>query len=130
MARATTQHPRRRRLVRRLVVGFSAAAIATALSTGTVGAAHTLGTLDCGSAGVFEVEGVKPAGPPFDVPPPWSGIYLLEGTTQVFRAFSNSHFGTVMTPAERSPRPLITCTLTSEGPMFETPWTLVGMLGP
>jgi hypothetical protein len=46
---------------------------------------------------------VKPVGPPFDVPPPWSGIYLLEGTTQVFRAFSNSHFDLEMTPATDVP---------------------------
>jgi len=103
---------------------------AMAVSAGGVGAAHTLGTLDCGTAGVFQVEGVHPAGPPFDVPPPWSGIFLLEGTTQVFRAFSNSHFGITMKPASKSPRPLITCTLTSEGPMFDPAWTLVGVLLP
>jgi hypothetical protein len=108
----------------------AAVTLATAVSAGGVGAAHALGTLDCGTAGVFQVEGVEPAGPPFDVPPPWAGIFLLDGTTQVFRAFSNSHFGTTMTPASKSPRPLITCTLTSEGPMFDPPWTLVGMLLP
>jgi hypothetical protein len=107
-----------------------AVTLAMALSAGAVGATHTLGTLDCGNGLVFEVEGVEPAGPPFDVPPPWSGIYLLEDTTQVFRAFSNSHFGTTMMPASKSPRPLLTCTLTSEGPMFDPPWTLVGMLVP
>ena len=106
------------------------AAILLAVAAGGVSAAHTLGTLDCGDAGVFEVEGVKPAGPPFDVPPPWSGIFLLEGTTTVFRAFSNSHFGTHMTPLDHARRPFISCTLTSEGPMFETPWTLVGVLLP
>jgi hypothetical protein len=113
-------------------IAFIVAAVTAlmAVSAGGVAATHTFGTLDCGPAGVFEVEGVKPAGPPFDVPPPWSGIYLLEGTTQVFRAFSNSHFGTTMTPATKPPRPLMSCTLTSEGPMFETPWTLVGMLVP
>jgi hypothetical protein len=79
---------------------------------------------------VYQVEGIKPAGPPFDVPPPWSGIYLLEGTTKVFRTFANSHFGTRMTPADMAPLGLITCTLTSEGPMFATPWTLEGMLLP
>ena len=104
--------------------------LATALSPGLVGAAHTLGTLDCGDGLVFAVEGVKPAGPPFDVPTPWSGIFLLEGTTQVFRAFSNSHFGITMVPALKSPRPLLTCTLTSEGPMFDPAWTLEGMLLP
>ena len=57
-------------------------------------------------------------------------IFLLEDTTQVFRAFSNPHFGTTMVPASKSPRPLLTCTLTSEGPMFDPEWTLVGMLVP
>ena len=107
-----------------------ATTLAMAASAGGVGAAHTLGTLDCGTAGVFEVEGVKPAGPPFDVPPPWSGIFLLEGTTQVFRSFSNSHFDTAMKPATISSRPLVTCIVTSEGPMFDPPWTVVGMLLP
>jgi hypothetical protein len=116
--------------IRRVAACMSGLLLATVLGTGSASAAHTLGTLDCGAAGVFEVAGVKPAGPPFDVPPPWSGIFLLEGTTQVFRAFTNSHFGTEMTPAVKSPRPLVTCTLTSEGPMFETEWTLVGMLLP
>jgi hypothetical protein len=114
----------------RIAATAGAVTVAMAASAGGVGATHTLGTLDCGTAGVFQVEGVKPVGPPFDVPPPWSGIYLLEGTTQVFRSFSNSHFGTSMTPASKSPRPLITCTLTSEGPMFDPAWTLVGMLLP
>jgi hypothetical protein len=109
-----------------------AATLATtlALSASIASAAHTLGTLDCGTAGVFEVDGVKPVGPPFDVPVPWSGILLLEDTTRVFRAFSNSHFGIEMVPASKSPRPLITCTLTSEGPMFDPAWTLIGMLVP
>ena len=107
-----------------------AVTLALAVSAGGVRAAHTLGTLDCGTAGVFQVEGVHPAGPPFDVPPPWSEIFLLEGTTQVFRAFSNSHFGTTMKPATVSPRALVTCTLTSDGPMLDPPWTVVGMLLP
>ena len=117
-------------LLNRLVAGVGAAAISLALTTGVTHAAHTLGTLDCGDAGVYHVEGIKPAGPPFDVPPPWSGIYLLEGTTKVFRAFTNSHFDTRMAPADKAPVDLITCTLTSEGPMFATPWTLEGMLLP
>jgi hypothetical protein len=118
-----------RRHMSRLALAASLGA-ALAFSASIVNAAHTLGTLDCGSAGVFQVDGVKPAGPPFDVPGPWSGIFLLEDTTQVFRAFSNSHFGIDMVPASTSPRPLITCTLTSEGPMFDPEWTLVGMLLP
>ena len=93
------------RLSGRLVASVGAAAISLALTAGVTHGAHTLGTLDCGDAGVYQVEGVKPAGPPFDVPPPWSGIYLLEGTTKVFRVFANSHFGTRMTPPIRHPWP-------------------------
>jgi hypothetical protein len=113
-----------------MMASIGAAALALAATTGATQATHTFGTLDCGEAGVYQVEGIKPAGPPFDVPPPWSGIYLLEGTTQVFRAFANSHFGTRMAPADKAPVDLITCTLTSEGPMFADPWTLEGMLLP
>lgn len=118
------------RLWGRLVVSFAAVVISLALITGVAHAAHTFGTLDCGNAGVYAVEGIKPAGPPFDVPPPWSGIYLLEGTTKIFRAFANSHFDTRMEPADKAAVALITCTLTSTGPMFEEAWTLEGMLLP
>jgi hypothetical protein len=108
-----------------------AAAVLTTLSIGTVSANHTFGTLDCGSAGTFEVEGHLPlGGNPIDRPSPWSGAFLLEDSSQVFRAFSNDHFGVVQVPASLSARPLVTCTLTSEGPMFDPPWTLVGMLLP
>ena len=109
--------------------GIAAAAVLMTLVTG-VSAHHTFGTLDCGAAGTFEVEGTQPGGNPIDRPSPWSGAFLLEDTTQVFRAFSNDHFGIVKVPASLSARPLITCTLTSEGPMFDPPWTLVGMLLP
>ncbi len=109
----------------------AAAAMVMTVMTGSVSANHTFGTLDCGAAGTFEVEGTLPGGgPPIDRPSPWSGAFLLEDTTQVFRAFSNDHFGLVQVPASLSARPLITCTLTSEGPMFDPPWTLVGMLLP
>jgi hypothetical protein len=105
--------------------------LATLLGTGAVRGAHTLGTLDCGQAGVFDVAGHLPAGgPPIDRPSPWSGIFLLEDTTRVFRAFANTHFDTEQKPATTSPRPLITCTLRSVGPMFDPEWTLVGMLLP
>jgi hypothetical protein len=117
-------------VVRRLAAGLTGALLATALSAGTVSATHTIGTLDCGSAGSFQTDGVELDGYPFGVPVPWSGIFLLEGTTKVFRAFSNSFIGTDMTPAVMSPRPMITCTLTSVGPAFEEEWTLVGMLLP
>jgi hypothetical protein len=105
-----------------------ALALASVLATGAAQANHTFGTLDCGAAGVFEVDGHLPLQSPIDRPVPWSGTFLLEGTTQVFHAYSNSHFGTVKIPATHEG--LITCTLTSEGPMFDPPWTLVGKLAP
>jgi hypothetical protein len=108
----------------------AALVLGTVLGTGTVQANHTFGTLDCGASGVFEVDGHLPRTSPIDRPVPWSGTFLLEGTTQVFHAFSNTHFAIEKHPATASPRPLITCTLTSEGPMFNPAWTLVGMLVP
>jgi hypothetical protein len=42
----------------------------------------------------------------------------------------HSHFGIEKHPATTSPRPLITRTLTSDGPMFDRPWTLVAILAP
>ena len=111
------------------VVGGSLA-LAVLVGSGTAIASHTFGTLDCGAAGVFEVDGHLPLKSPIDRPVPWSGTFLLEDTTQVFHAYSNSHFGIVKNPATTSPHDLITCILTSEGPMFEPPWTLVGKLAP
>lgn len=105
-----------------------AVALAGVLGGGIAQANHTFGTLDCGSAGVFEVDGHLPLQSPIDRPVPWSGTFLLEGTTQVFHAYSNSHFGIVKNPASRDG--LITCILTSDGPMFDPPWTLVGKLAP
>ena len=104
--------------------------LGTTLGTGTVQANHTFGTLDCGASGVFRVDGHLPLKSPIDRPVPWSGTFLLEDTTQVFHAFSNTHFGIEKHPATATGQPLITCTLSSEGPMFEPPWTLVGKLVP
>ena len=105
-----------------------ALALAGSLGGGVAQANHTFGTLDCGASGVFEVDGRLPLQSPIDRPVPWSGTFLLEGTTQVFHAYANSHFGIVKNPASQDG--LITCTLTSEGPMFDPPWTLVGKLAP
>ncbi len=105
-----------------------ALALAGLMGAGVAQATHTFGTLDCGAAGVFEVDGHLPQHSPIDRPVPWSGTFLLEGTTQVFHAYSNSHFGIVKNPASREG--LITCILTSDGPMFDPPWTLVGKLAP
>jgi hypothetical protein len=117
---------RRTRLVA-IGVGF-----ALALSAGPVSATHTLGTLDCGPAGAFEVEAGSSAPPDFEAPVPWSGLFLLEGTNQVFRAFrietprSSIH----LQAADHNPHAVVTCTLTSSGFNFETPWTLVGFMAP
>lgn len=83
----------------------------------------------CGNS-TFQVDGVELVGYPFGVPTPWSGIFLLEDTTQVFRAFSNDQFGIAMKPATLSARPLITCTLTSTGMGIRPNWELRGMLLP
>jgi len=115
---------------RRAAALFGSLALGSVLGSGSVQAAHTFGTLDCGNAGTFEVDGVLPRHSPIDRPVPWSGTFLLEGTTQVFHAYSNSHFGIDKNPATKSPHDLITCILTSEGPMFDPPWTLVGKLAP
>ncbi len=114
----------------RIVRAIGLCLIAAGISTGSVLASHTEGTLDCGTAGTFQVDGVELAGYPFGVPGPWSGIFLLKDTTQVFRAFSNDRFGIAMKPATLSARPLITCTLTSEGMGFPPDWVLRGMLLP
>lgn len=122
-----------RHLLRRMRAPMSllaAVAVLSALGSGTVLANHTAGTLDCGEAGVWEVDGHLPRKSPIDRPSPWSGTFLLEGTTQVFHAYANDHFGIVKKPALSSPHDLLVCTLTSEGPMFEPPWTLVGKLAP
>jgi hypothetical protein len=129
--------PDRRRLGRKRNWRVARLAAATALATllvnaPHVGAAHTLGTLDCGAAGTYAVDGrsALPAG--FDAPGPWSGLFLLEGTTQVFRALSieGQAFPFSRPSAHRFPGDVITCTLTSSGPMFPNPWTLEGVLIP
>jgi hypothetical protein len=113
-----------------------AAALCAALGLSATGAAsvqaaHTIGTLDCGVAGSYAVDGRSqlPAG--FDAPGPWSGLFLLEGTTQVFRALSIEGGQPFSRPsAEKHPGDVITCTLTSSGPMFPQPWTIEGILLP
>ena len=88
--------------------------------------------LDCGSAGSFSTEAGSDNPKGFEAPAPWSGLFLLDGTTQVFRAFSivtpMSSFERV--PAEKSPRDLLSCTLTSSGFNFDQPWRLIGVLIP
>lgn len=119
----------RRRFFRPLL----GASLVVALGTQPAVATHTLGVLDCGPAGTFDVEAasIKPL-PKFEAPVPWSGLFLLEGTNRVFRALSiqTPRWSIVLKAAERNPRATIECTLTSTGPNFAEPWSLVGFLAP
>ena len=97
-------------------------------SVAPVLAGHTFGTLTCGSA-TFEVDGQPlpdPAG--FEAPGPWSGLFLLEGTTQVFKAFSITGQAFPYPAEARYPHDLVTCTLTSAGAGIS--WTLEGVFRP
>lgn len=121
----------RRSRLRAIVI--SAGLILSLTTAATVQATHALGTLDCGSAGTFAVDGQGPLPAGFEAPGPWSGLFLLEGTTQVFRAVSiQGQFFRYQRPAAgRYPGDVITCTLTSSGPGFPGGfWTLEGVLIP
>jgi hypothetical protein len=117
---------RRTRLVA-IGIGFT-----LALSAGPVRATHTLGTLECGPAGTFEVEAGSSAPPDFEAPVPWSGLFLLEGTNRVFRAFriETPRSSILLQAADHNSHAVVTCTLTSSGFNFEAPWTLVGFMAP
>lgn len=110
--------------------------LGTTLAIGSVGqaaATHTLGVLDCGPAGTFEVQAASVAPlPKFEAPVPWSGLFLLEGTNRVFRAFAieTPRWSIELAAVDHNPRPLVTCSLTSSGLNFEEPWILAGMLVP
>ena len=118
-----------RRLTAGLVAGFT---LMLGMLAGPTLASHTDGTLDCGAAGVFAVDAASAVPPGFEAPGPWSGVFLLEGTTRVFKAFvvSTPNWTIELVPATRQPRTLLTCTLASSGPNFESAWTLVGSLTP
>jgi hypothetical protein len=113
-----------------LLLGLS---LALVLGVAPAAANHTNGVLDCGAAGTFEVEAasIEPL-PAFEAPGPWSGLFLLEGTNQVFRAFSleTPRSLIVLEAVHRNPNATVACTLTSSGFNFEEPWTLVGQLVP
>ena len=119
-------------LPRRWLVIAPTVALALALTAGPASANHTKGVLDCGSAGTFSTEAASDMPPSFGTPSPRSSLFLLEGTTQVFRAFA------IVTPlwsfdqvaAEKSPRDLLSCTLTSSGFNFDQPWRMIGILVP
>ena len=118
---------------RRFIGAVLGALLAVGLGTQPAVATHTLGVLDCGPAGTFDVEAasIEPL-PRFEAPVPWSGLFLLEGTNRVFRALSieTPRWSTVLEAADRNPRATIECTLTSNGLNFEEPWILVGFLAP
>ena len=113
-----------------IILGTS---LALALAVGPAAASHTDGILDCGSAGTFYVEAASTQPlPKFEAPVPWSGLFQLEDTNRVFRAFYlETPRSLIVQPAIHSnPHALIACTLTSSGFNFEEPWVLVGMLVP
>jgi hypothetical protein len=113
-----------------LMLGLS---LALAVGVAPAAADHTYGVLDCGTAGTFDVEAasIEPL-PAFEAPGPWSGLFLLEGTQQVFRAFyvETPRWTTAFEAANRNPNATVECTLTSSGLNFEEPWILVGQLAP
>ncbi|MEW5990514.1 MAG: hypothetical protein AB1736_04095 [Chloroflexota bacterium] len=104
-----------------------------AISASPASAGHTFGVLDCGSAGTFEVEAasIEPL-PMFEAPGPSSGLFLLEDSNRVFRAFfiETSRWTISLEAKDRNPNSLVACTLTSSGLNFEEPWLLEGLLTP
>jgi hypothetical protein len=125
MAQIAQRHPRRR------LAAVAAALLLLTAGAGATSAAHTFGALDCGAAGSFEVDGRGPLPAGFDAPGPWSGLFLLHGTTRVFRAVSivGAPFP-FDRPAGAGAGSLVSCILTSSGPQFPAPWTLEGVLAP
>ena len=126
------------RLLRRSqpAMGLYSIAVATGLVLSLaiatpVQAGHTEGRLDCGDAGAWEVDGSGLEHNGFGAPGPWSGLFLLEGTTQVFKAFSIAGFPYLLPAKAKYPKDLLTCTLTSEGIGFpDGSWELEGILRP
>jgi hypothetical protein len=127
--------PRPRRRAVGLARRTGAAALATAvLLAGAIPAlaTHTHGTLDCGSAGTWQVEPASEVDPlPFEAPGPNAGVFLIEDGTLLFKAYSIEapHFAWARAGAARG-LTLVSCTLTSTGPMFSSPWLLEGVFLP
>jgi hypothetical protein len=118
---------------RRRITSMIGATLSLALAASPAAATHTDGVLDCGGAGTFHVEAasIEPL-PKFESPPPWAGLFQLEDTNRVFRAFSiETPRWTIVQPAVgHNPLAIVSCTLTSTGLNFEEPWVLVGMFVP
>ena len=108
------------------------ALLGLAVVAGPAAASHTYGVLDCGADGVYDVDAASTVPPDFEAPGPWSGLFLLEGTNRVFRAFYIETLrSTIVQPAVAwNPHAIVQCTLTSSGFNFEVPWILVGFLTP
>lgn len=110
-----------------------AASLALAMAAATPAAAsHTDGVLDCGAAGTYEVDAASVKPLTFAAPVPSSGLFLLEDTNRVFRAFSidTPRSLIVLTAVNYNPHATVECALTSSGFNFEEPWILHGMLVP
>jgi len=120
-------------MYRKRMVGLAVgASLALAMTAMPAAANHTYGVLDCGAAGTYEVDAASLAPVTFEAPGPWSGLFLLENTNRMFRAFSieTPRSSIVLTAGSYNPRATVSCTLTSSGFNFEEPWVLHGMLIP
>lgn len=114
----------------RLAAMLAVTGVAIALTAGPVSATHTYGTLDCGTAGTFEVQAASIRPPGFEAPKPFGGLFLLEDTTRVFRAFtiSTNFWDVSFGGGSDHPGPLVSCKLSAIGANF--PWLMVGVLTP
>lgn len=130
MDQSATTAPRRaarQPRIRGLAIGLGL--LLAAASAGTVQAGHTEGSLDCGGAGTYAVDGRGVPGSPV----PWSGLFHLEGTTTVFRALSidGQGFPFSRPSAAKFPGNVIECKLWSDGFGFPNNyWTLTGVFIP
>lgn len=124
-----TRRAARQPRIRGLAIGLGL--LLAAASAGTVQAGHVGGLLVCGDV-TYEVDGTGVPGSPV----PWSGLFLLEGTTTVFRALSidGQGFPFSRPSAAKFPGDVIECKLWSAGFGFpDEPnnyWTLTGVLTP
>jgi hypothetical protein len=128
-----TRRAARRPRIRGLAIGLGL--LLAAASAGTVQAGHVAASLVCGSE-TYEVDGTQPLPAGFEAPVPWSGLFLLEGTTTVFRALSIERQGFPFSrpKADKFPGDVIECKLWSEGFGFpEEPnnyWAMTGVFIP
>ena len=125
-----TRRAARRPQIRGLAIGLGL--LLAAASAGTVQAGHVAASLVCGSE-TYEVDGTQPLPAGFEAPVPWSGLFLLEDTTTVFRALSidGQGFPFSRRNAATFPGNVVSCTLTSNGLGFSGgPWRMTGVFIP